>query len=77
MPNLIYGMTEMILKSKLRPVVYTNYEYVSSNKCYQKVGLILLFILTKNFKNSLAKKGNRQKIVNIYYRGINLRVFIK
>ena len=47
MPNLIYGMTEMILKSKLRPVVYTNYEYASSNKCYKKVGFELEYKLIK------------------------------
>ncbi len=47
MPNLIYGMIKNSFKSKLRPIVYTNYEYVSSNKCYKKVGFELKCKLIK------------------------------
>ena len=53
MPNLIYKMIEIILKSKLRPIVYTNYEYVSSNKCYQKVGFELECKLIKFNANKI------------------------
>ena len=39
---LVVELAEIILKNNLMPVLYTNFQYEPSNKCYQAVGFELL-----------------------------------
>ena len=36
--NLVYALTEKLLKEKKRVILYTDYHYVPSNKAYQSIG---------------------------------------
>ena len=36
--NLVYSLTEKLLKENKRVILYTDYHYVPSNKAYQKIG---------------------------------------
>ena len=38
MPNLVYEITKLILSKGLIPVLNTDYNYLSSNNAYKKVG---------------------------------------
>lgn len=39
---LVVELAEIILKNNLTPVLYTNFQYESSNKCYKAIGFELL-----------------------------------
>ena len=39
---LVVELAKITLKNNLMPVLYTNFQYEPSNKCYQAVGFELL-----------------------------------
>ncbi len=49
---LVQELAEIILKNNLLPVLYTNFKYNPSNRCYQAVGFKLLDVIyTYSIKN--------------------------
>lgn len=39
--NLVYEVTKIAIKSGLIPALYTDADYIASNKCYEKIGYVL------------------------------------
>ena len=58
--NLIYNMTNDLLKRGLTPLLYTDYNYLPSNKAYinvgyENIGLLINFSCSKKKKKVLVK----------------------
>ena len=58
--NLIYNVTNNLLKDGLIPLLYTDYNYIASNKAYINVGYKSTGILI-NFSCSKEKRKNIRK----------------
>ena len=58
--NLIYNVTNNLLKDGLIPLLYTDYNYIASNKAYINVGYKSTGILI-NFSCSKEKRKNKRK----------------
>lgn len=56
--NLVYEVTKKILEDGLVPLLYTDYNYVASNKTYKNVGYVDTGVLI-NFTCSKSKKKTR------------------
>ena len=52
---LVVELTEVTLKNNLTPVLYTNFQYEPSNKCYQAVEFKLLNTIYTYSVKKIAK----------------------
>ena len=56
--NLIYNLSNMLLSNGITPVLYTDFNYIPSNKAYQNVGYIKTGILESFYLEGIAENFN-------------------